>query len=955
MQEGQHPLAIINSPSLLSVEEDDVRKCSPNNRRRRRGSRRRSSAVGSSTDVVNENALLPPRRKSSTFPTKEKESPALHSLVDMIREMKRLPSISITTDKQAVGIPQPTTAVKSNNNDWTRVRRHSEPHHKLKQHMEHNKPPLRAIHEQQQQQQKKEKPVFSNAFLVLENEGDVNNFENPVSPPSIHPGRRLTPPRTKRNRSQSVPSNSVPFSPPPPPPQHQHQERRPLYPAHLPVCEASAAVRAHTLFSGILRVDVQDSSEANVECEELDGHIYIFGSRNRNRALDGDEVAVELVDVDEMLNEKQSKRQARHTRRMSSMSLGVGSPSSHHLSSIPESDSPFEDFENNKPRPKYCGRVVSILERPKNMLFSGTLSLNRPHAKTLDNGSREKKDPHSPKIIWFIPADKRLPLAAVPIKHAPSNFIKYHEEYKNRIFVGNIQRWPATSLHPFGLIEKEIGYIGELGVHSGALMADHHIKDVEFSEATLKATAEVPLGLTESDKQGRRDLTKENITVFTVGDTQRQMDYAFSFSDAEKGVFEVGIHVTDVAHFIRENTSLDREARERSCAVSLVDKEIPILPVDFTESHCSLGVSDKQQRLAFSVLCRFTENGVLLHAWVGKTVIQTTGHVNLSHLLNDDEEEDEEERPLEKDAKSIFKICRKLQLNRLRHLEGASLAKSVQKFTLGESGYPEEVERVHQTDRDVLLQELLIIANIEVGQKIASRFPDQALLYRQDVPKLSKLTAVQDYFENGPLTGSIQGLLKLIKENEPSVEKQDTLLHVIRQCTPPSKYFSAGSLDISKYRHAGFAAAMCTLFTEPIHNYASIHAQRQLASALVGEEQKSENFDAIDKIARHCNSALLAKLSAEQESKKLYTAAYIYRQCLDTETKKMTVEAYTVHFDVDVLHLYIPEFDIEIPVTLDESLQHKEDITQFMSRVDIRIHVDMKTVRPVLDIEIIHE
>lgn len=215
---------------------------------------------------------------------------------------------------------------------------------------------------------------------------------------------------------------------------------------------------------------------------------------------------------------------------------------------------------------------------------------------------------------------------------------------------------------------------------------------------------------------------------------------------------------------------------------------------------------------------------------------------------------------------------------------------------------------------------------------------------------------MQDYFENGPLTGSIQGLLKLIKENEPSVEKQDTLLHVIRQCTPPSKYFSAGSLDISKYRHAGFAAAMCTLFTEPIHNYASIHAQRQLASALVGEEQESENFDAIDKIARHCNSALLAKLSAEQESKKLYTAAYIYRQCLDTESKKMTVEAYTVHFDNDVLHLYIPEFDVEIPVTLDESLQQqKGDMIQFMSRVDIRIHVDMKTVRPVLDIEIIHE
>lgn len=234
---------------------------------------------------------------------------------------------------------------------------------------------------------------------------------------------------------------------------------------------------------------------------------------------------------------------------------------------------------------------------------------------------------------------------------------------------------------------------------------------------------------------------------------------------------------------------------------------------------------------------------------------------------------------------------------------------------------------------------------------------------------------MQDYFENVPLTGSIQGLLKLIGEGEPSTEKQDTLLHVIRQCTPPSKYFSAGSLDISKYRHAGFGAAMCTMFTEPIHNYASIHAQRQLVSALKGKEQESENFDQIDKIARHCNSALLAKLSAEQESKKLYTAAYIYRQCLDTESKKMTVKAYAIQFDSDVVHLYIPEFDVEIPVVLNEKTLHKGEHSydatlhemriswdetnhttlKFLSSVDISIHVDMKTVRPVLEIEILHE
>lgn len=60
--------------------------------------------------------------------------------------------------------------------------------------------------------------------------------------------------------------------------------------------------------------------------------------------------------------------------------------------------------------------------------------------------------------------------------------------------------------------------MGELGVHSGALMADHHIKDMEFSETVLKAAAAVPSDITKDDKKGRRDLTKDDLNLFTMGD-----------------------------------------------------------------------------------------------------------------------------------------------------------------------------------------------------------------------------------------------------------------------------------------------------------------------------------------------------------------------------------------------------------------------------------------------------
>jgi protein SSD1 len=236
------------------------------------------------------------------------------------------------------------------------------------------------------------------------------------------------------------------------------------------------------------------------------------------------------------------------------------------------------------------------------------------------------------------------------------------------------------------------------------------------------------------------------------------------------------------------------------------------------------------------------------------------------------------------------------------------------------------------------------------------------------------------------LTDSINGLLRLSKENEASIEKQETLLHVIRQYAPPSKYFSAGSLDISKYRHTGFGASICTVFTEPVHNYASIHVQRQLTAVLKGEEQESENFDTIDKIARHCNSSYSSKIAAEQDSKKLYTAAYIYRQCLNTEVKRVITEAFAIHFDTDLVHLYIPDYDLELPVLMNEKSipggHHAYDSTlnemgiiwhqkteevlekndadvnekstqklKFLSRINIGMRVDMKVVRPIFEIE----
>jgi hypothetical protein len=227
----QHPLSLntndVNANDLVKTGSSDSsdgkdHKKSSNSRRRRRGSRRKSSAISDHTiDVTakptansdpffltNVNRL---RRKSSSGAAagkgkhvskrdEETDSPAFRSLVDIISEMKRLPSISISASKV---VAQPEEEQEGGPNQWKRVRRHSEPPQKMKMHQAELKKPslLNTISEQHDADTK---PIFSNSFLALEqdmNDDDgENNIEESVSPLN-NDKEHLTPPKRTRSKS----------------------------------------------------------------------------------------------------------------------------------------------------------------------------------------------------------------------------------------------------------------------------------------------------------------------------------------------------------------------------------------------------------------------------------------------------------------------------------------------------------------------------------------------------------------------------------------------------------------------------------------------------------------------------------------------------------------------------------------------------------------------------------
>jgi len=226
-----------------------------------------------------------------------------------------------------------------------------------------------------------------------------------------------------------------------------------------------------------------------------------------------------------------------------------------------------------------CGSLLTIWH------FS-TLGLLRPSSqatKEKQEAERAAREGHNarphqsersqdkPKIVWFKPTDKRVPLIAIPTEQAPRAFVENHQAYGNRIFVACIKRWPITSLHPFGTLVEQLGEMGDIKVETDALLRDNNFGPDEFSDAVIRNVGFDNWSVTfegEDAIAARKDLREEK-TFSVTPKADVEINNAFHVKKIREGVLEIGVHVADVTHFVKSNSLVDREAKKKrhSCRV----------------------------------------------------------------------------------------------------------------------------------------------------------------------------------------------------------------------------------------------------------------------------------------------------------------------------------------------------------------------------------------------------
>lgn len=466
--------------------------------------------------------------------------------------------------------------------------------------------------------------------------------------------------------------------------QQQQQQRKTLFTPYLPQANLPALLSNGQLVAGILRVNKKNRSDAYVTTPDLDADIFICGSKDRNRALEGDYVAVELLDVDEVWSQKREKEEKKKRKditdarsgsnagndKLSRNDSGVNGdrqevgpdgsirrrgslrqrPTQKKNDDVEVEGQSLllveEDEISDDQKPLYAGHVVAVIERIAGQMFSGTLGLLRPSSqatKEKQEAERQAKDgahgrshdrQEKPKIVWFKPTDKRVPLIAIPTEQAPRDFVEKHHEYANRIFVACIKRWPITSLHPFGTLVEQLGEMGDLKVETDALLRDNNFGSDEFSDAVLKSIGWEDWSTSSEGEallDSRRDFRTE--TAFTIDLTgTKELDQAFHYKQLDDGKVEIGVHITDIAHFVKANSLVDREAKKRGTAVYLVDRLVNLLPPRVSAGLCSL--LPEQERLTVSVVFKANPDtgAVEDDIWIGKGVIKSAGNLGYKEV-----------------------------------------------------------------------------------------------------------------------------------------------------------------------------------------------------------------------------------------------------------------------------------------------------------------------------------
>lgn len=490
------------------------------------------------------------------------------------------------------------------------------------------------------------------------------------------------------------------------------------------------------------------------------------------------------------------------------------------------------------------GQIVEVIERKKTD-YVGVISISK-------------------QFGFLAPDSNKMPVEIFVPKDA------LNQAKNGQKVIVRITEWPEGSKNPFGEVIKVLGMPGDNNVEMQAILAEYNFP-LQFPQEVEDEVNKIKPEISADEIAQRRDY--RNILTITVDPADaKDFDDALSLRKLDNGHWEVGVHIADVAHYVREGSPTDVEAQDRGTSIYLVDRTIPMLPERLSNDLCSL--RPDEEKLCFAAVFEMNEKAEIFNEWIGKTVIKSArryAYEEVQALIEGGEGQYKEE------VLVLHELATRLREQRMK-AGSINFHSEEVKFILDENGKPIDTYVKVQQESHMLIEDFMLLANRTVAEKIGKpqgRKKVKTFVYRiHDEPNPEKLNTFLQFIGKLGYSMNISSRQRLVKSYNDlfkAVEGkgEKNLVETIAIRTMAKAEYSTQNIG-----HYGLAFPYYTHFTSPIRRYPDLIAHRLLERYLI-DNKDSVSADALEPVCKHASEMERRAAEMERESIKHKQAEYL--------------------------------------------------------------------------------
>lgn len=481
------------------------------------------------------------------------------------------------------------------------------------------------------------------------------------------------------------------------------------------------------------------------------------------------------------------------------------------------------------------GEVAEVVER-KRVEFIGQLQVSENFA------------------FFVAESDKPMPDLFIPLN-------QLHNAKNGDRVVARLVKWDVKDKRPVG----EVISILDAENSNDAAMKEILLENgfpLDFPDDALEVAARIPDQISAAEIKNRKDV--RDVLTFTIDPADaKDFDDALSFREIKPGLYEIGVHIADVSHYVEPNTPLDKFAYQKATSVYLPDRVNPMLPEHISNVLCSL--RPKEDKLTFSAIFQINNKAEVKQYWLGRTIMHSDRRYTY-------EEAQEIIETKEGDHAATILILNELaqKMRKKRFNKGAiNFSSQEVRFKLDEKGDPIGIVIKESKEAHQLIEEFMLLANRYVAEHVAKIKVNNKPLpfpYRiHDTPDEEKLLPFIAFankfghkFDSSSPEKIAASFNQLLKDVNGRPEQ-----HVLEQLG--IRTMAKAKYTTENIGHYGLGFEFYCHFTSPIRRYPDVMVHRLLQEVL---DEKLVADKKLEERCQHCSERERAAMEAERAANK---------------------------------------------------------------------------------------